>query len=116
MEEAETMELEAAVPPPPPPSNKDNLPKDFQDALSIIFDKGVENSSGEAATTTAAAAVPKTSGGGENPVEITNVVMQDNTSNFTQMDITSMDAQPSHIEQPDLSNGATNMELDDPFD
>lgn len=108
VEEAENME--AVVPPPPPPSNKDNLPKDFQDALSIIFDKGVD--SGETATAVAATAAPIS--GGENPTEITNVVMPDNTSNFTQMDISSMDAQPSHIEQPDLSNGATSMEIDDP--
>lgn len=112
VEEAENMELEAVVPPPPRPSNKDNLPKDFQDALSIIFDKGVDNSSGETVTDAAATAVAISSSD-ENPTEITNVVMQDNTSNYTQMDLSSMDTQPSHIEQPDLSNGATNMELDD---
>lgn len=109
VEEAANMELEAVVPPPPPPSDRDNLPKDFQDALSIIFDKGVEKSSTEVATPTIAAPTPTDA---DNSTDITNIVMQDDTSNFTQMDISSMDSQPSHIEQ-DQSNGATNMEIDD---
>lgn len=107
MEEAESMELEAAVAPPRPPG--DILPKDFQDALSIIFDKGVEKSSEELAALVATASIPV---GGENPTEITNVVMHDDTSTFVQMDVSSMDTQPSHVE-PDLSNGAINIEHDD---
>lgn len=100
------MELEAVVPPPPPTSDKGNLPKDFQDALSIIFDKGVESQSGENASSTDT----------ENAGEINNVVMQDDTSNFATMD-TSNSQPPPHIEQ-DQSNGAVltsnaNIEMDE---
>lgn len=99
------MELEAAVPPPPPPSDKDELPKDFQDALSIIFDKGVEKPSDE--TTASAPAA----GESENSNEIQHVVMQDDASNFAQMDISSMDSQHSQVEHAE--NNAVNMELDE---
>lgn len=99
------MELEAAVPPPPPPSDRDALPKDFQDALSIIFDKGVEKPSDE--TTASASAAGEL----ENSNEIQHVVMQDDASNFAQMDISSMDSQHSQVEHAE--NNAVNMELDE---
>lgn len=95
------MELETVVPPPPLPSDRDNLPKDFQDALSIIFDKGVEKPATEVTTAPATAATATVALPIDGETEITNVVMQD-TSN----------SQPSHIEQ-DQSNGATNMEVDE---
>lgn len=96
------MELEAAVPPPPPPSGKDKLPKDFQDALSIIFDKGVEKSNDESPSGDAVAS------GSDNSNEIQHVTMQDDASNVVQMD---MDSQHSQIEH-DKTN-AVNMDLDD---
>ncbi|XP_031638425.1 zinc finger matrin-type protein CG9776 [Contarinia nasturtii] len=107
-EEAENMELEAAVPPPPPPSDRGNLPKDFQDALSIIFDKGAENQSAENVV-----AAPADH---ESPSEGNDVVMQDDASNFVQMDMSSDSHQPL-IEQ-DQSNGAvlastTSIEMDE---
>lgn len=99
------MELEAAVPPPPPPSDRGELPKDFQDALSIIFDKGVEKP-GDETTASASAA-----GESENSNEIQHVVMQDEASNFAQMDISSMDSQHSQVEHAE--NNAVTMELDE---
>lgn len=97
-EEAENMELEAALPPPPPPSERDKLPKDFQDALSIIFDKGVDNSNDATSGTPA-------TGDTENSNE------QDDASNFVQMDISSIDSQHSQIEQE--TTNVVNMELDE---
>lgn len=93
--------MEAAAPPPPPPSDNDKLPKDFQDALSIIFDKGAEKQSAETTVIPPAA-------DGDSSKEISNVIMQDDTSNFTPMDISSKDTQSSHIEHEQI-----NMELDD---
>lgn len=101
------MELEAVVPPPPPPSDKQNLPKDFQDALSIIFDRGAEKSTSDDAPAAAE---------GENSNEITHVVMQDDTSTFAAMEMSSMDSQPSHVDYEQANAaviGTVNMELDD---
>lgn len=95
------MELEAAVPPPPPPSNKDNLPKDFQDALSIIFDKG-------AAKAAEATAASTTAINAENEMhEIQHVVMQD-----AQMDVSPMESQIEH-DPNNAAMGAVNMDLED---
>lgn len=110
IEEAENMELEAAVPPPPPPTDNDNLPKDFQDALSIIFDKGA-GKTGESTTTTDPAPIANAEGGHE----IQHAVMQDETSSFAQMDVSPMDSHIDH-EQNNINNaamGATNMDLED---
>lgn len=104
-DEAVNMELESVVPPPPPPSDNDNLPKDFQDALSIIFDKGVEKTADDDSVAKSASVAS------ENSNEIPNVVMQDETSIYGQMELTSMDSQHSHIESD--QNGAANMDIDD---
>lgn len=112
MEEAENMELETVVPPPPPKSDKDNLPKDFQDALSIIFDKGA----GTASETTEATTEPAPAANAdENVHEIQHVVMQDETSTFAQMDMSSMDSQHSQVEQNVGAGamGAANMDLEE---
>lgn len=98
-EEAETLELEAAVPPPPPPSDKGKLPKDFQDALSIIFDRGAENPSDDVANAE-----------GNNSNEIPVVSMQDDPTNFAHMDMSSMDSQPASIEQNSVG---ANIEMGD---
>lgn len=101
------MELEAALPPPPPPSDRDHLPKDFQDALSIIFDRGVEKSGDDIAPVIPTAVqAPKE---GDNKIQ--NVVMQDDSSIYAQMDLASMDSQHSLIDHE--QNGASNMEIDD---
>lgn len=109
VEEAENMELEAAAPPPPPPTDRDILPKDFQDALSIIFDRGAETGDN------AAAAAVKAPAEGDNSNEMPNVVMQDD-SVYAQMDLASMDSQHSqHIEHDQNGTivGANTMEIDD---
>lgn len=111
MEEAENMELETVVPPPPPTSDKENLPKDFQDALSIIFDKGA----GTASETTEAKASEATAAANadENVHEIQHVVMQDETSTFAQMDMSSMDSQAEHEQNNGAMVGAVNMDIED---
>lgn len=113
MEEAENMELETVVPPPPPTSDKENLPKDFQDALSIIFDKGAGTTN---ETTEAKASEPTSAANAdENVHEIQHVVMQDEASTFAQMDMSSMDSQHSQAEheQNNGAMGAVNMDLED---
>lgn len=105
MEEAEKMELETVVPPPPPKSDKENLPKDFQDALSIIFDKGAGSASETTATPTEPASATNAD---ENVHDIQHVVMQDETSTFAQMDMSSMDSQHSQAEH-EQNNGASAM-------
>lgn len=100
MEEAESMELETVVPPPPPASDNDNLPKDFQDALSIIFDKGAEKSNDDAP-------VPAESDISKEKAQVAQV----ETPTFAHTD-----SQPQHIEydQTNASGmGAANMEIDD---
>lgn len=111
------MELETVVPPPPPKSDKENLPKDFQDALSIIFDKGA----GTTSETSTAAATPlePTSAAhtDENVPEIQHVVMQDETSTFAQMDMSSMDSHHSQAEHEQNNGahamGAANMDIEE---
>lgn len=113
MEEAENMELEAAVPPPPPNNDKDNLPKDFQDALSIIFDKGAGKTNETIPTSESSSAVNTD----EKVHEIPHAVMQDETSTFAQMDMSPMDSQHSQIEheQNNAANsmGTANMDIED---
>lgn len=112
MEEAENMELETVVPPPPPKSDKDNLPKDFQDALSIIFDKGA----GTETTATPSDPASATTAD-ENVHEIQHVVMQDESSTFAQMDMASMDSQHSQAEHEQNNGanamGAVNMDIEE---
>lgn len=106
-EEAENMELEKVVPPPPPSSDKDNLPKDFQDALSIIFDKGAgKTDETDTASQPASANNADEKAMHENP--------QDETSTFAQMDISTMDLQVEH-EQNNVNNamGAANMDIEE---
>lgn len=110
VEEAENMELEAAVPPPPPPSDRDNLPKDFQDALSIIFDKGAGNASDDATTAQVTTFQP-TATDGENSNEIAHVVMQDEMQTFAQVDMDSQHSRAEHEQTAII--GTTNMEIDD---
>lgn len=110
-EEAEKMELEAVVPPPPPATDKDGLPKDFQDALSIIFDKGAEKAADNNGTPTAAAATAAAET--ENSHEIPHAVMQDDSSNFAGMEMSSMDSQHSHIEHDQNNAAPVIMEMDD---
>lgn len=102
------MELETVVPPPPPKSDKDNLPKDFQDALSIIFDKGASEAAAAAASTDPATAT----NADENVHEIQHVIMQDESSTFGQMDMSSMDSHHSQLEH-EQNNGAANMDIEE---
>lgn len=106
MEEAEKMELETAVPPPPPPSDKDNLPKDFQDALSIIFDKGAGKNE-----TTPASEPSSALNTDEKVHEIPHAVMQDET--YAHMNMSPMDSHHSQVEHEQNNAGTANMEIED---
>lgn len=115
MEEAENMELEKVVPPPPPPTDNDNLPKDFQDALSIIFDKGAGKTN---ETTADASETAPAINADEKVHDIQHVVMQDETPSFAQMDVSPMDSSHSQVEhdQNNVTNNAmsvVNMEIED---
>lgn len=104
MEEAENMELE--LPPPPPPSDRDNLPKDFQDALSIIFDKGAEKANDDTTTAQVANFQPTAADGEKS----NDILMQDEMPTFAQADI---DSQHSRVEHEQTAMGVANMEIDD---
>lgn len=73
-----------AVIPPPPSENDKGLPKDFQDALSIIFDGGESTAVTEPAPA-------------NNGDEIQHVVMQDDT----QMDMSPLHSQVEYQQNED---------------
>lgn len=102
------MELAAVVPPPPPATDNDNLPKDFQDALSIIFDKGA----GKPNETTAPVESTPAANAAETVHDIQHVVMQDDSSSFVQMDISPMHSQAEH-DQNTVAMGAANMDIEE---
>lgn len=102
----------------PPPPTKGGLPQDFQDALSIIFDKGVEKSKEEAgdvavvgtvtepatAATTVAAAIA---------LETPAIVHDDESiSTFAPMDMDSQSQPEMHID-PNAMAVASTIELDE---
>lgn len=112
IDEEEAEELEPL--PVPPPPTKGGLPQDFQDALSIIFDKGVEKSAESAGD----AAAVETGGVPVAPEAADSISMTigqeaDSISTFAPMDMDSQ-SQPElqHIDPNEMAS-APAMELDE---
>lgn len=99
IDEDEVENMEPVVPDVPA---KDVLPKDFQDALSIIFDRGAEKQNDETATASADGTSKTLTESGELPQ---SAMLHDENSTYTSMDI----ALESH-EQIGMD---THMELDE---
>lgn len=112
IDEEEAEELEPL--PVPPPPTKGGLPQDFQDALSIIFDKGVEKSKEEAAAA-AIGAVSEAAATDTTIVESTSMAIahdDESISTFVPMDMDSQ-SQPEIHNDPNAMAAAPTMELDE---
>lgn len=110
IDEEEAQNLETIAPAPNP--DKDNLPKDFQDALSIIFDKGAAKAKEEADA--AAAAAIAAANPSETEASLAPQVAHDETSisTFMPMELASMDSQHSQLEfEPTALAAAASVDL-----
>lgn len=99
----------------PPPPTKGGLPQDFQDALSIIFDKGVEKSKEEASAAAALKANSEAAATDTTIVESTSMAIahdDESISTFVPMDMDSQ-SQPEIHNDPNATAIAPTMELDE---
>lgn len=111
VEEAEELE---PLPVPPPPT-KGGLPQDFQDALSIIFDKGVEKTKETTSETVLIGAVTETVTTNTITSETTSLAIahdDESISTFAPMDMDSQSQPEMHID-PIAMTIAPTMELDE---
>lgn len=101
--------------PVPPPPTKGGLPQDFQDALSIIFDKGVEKSKEDAIAAASVGTVAETADTNSIVAETTsmeNAHDDETTSTFAPMDMDSQSQPEMHID-PNAMTAVPAMELDE---
>lgn len=102
--------------PVPPPPTKGVLPQDFQDALSIIFDKGVEKSN-EVSSEVVVETVSAPAATDVSVPETTSIAMPqqeaDTISNFVPMDMDSQSQTEMHIESNEMT--VATMELDEQY-